>query len=266
MESILIPRVQAVPVAPYVGGKRLLAKRIIERINEIPHSLYVEPFVGMGGVFLRRPVPARTEVINDISGDVVTLFRVLQRHYSYFVDFLRFTLASRREFERLQATDPTTLTDFERAARFLYLQRVSFGGKVKGRTFGLATDHGSRFNLTRLVPMLDDLHTRLAGVVIENLPYQEAIARYDRDHTLFYLDPPYYRCEDYYGDGVFSREDFTRLAGLLAGIKGRFIMSLNDTPEVREIFAAFRVDAVETRYSLRKNSNIVAGEVLISNA
>lgn len=56
------------PAAPWLGGKKLLAKRIIERLRQVPHAGYVEPFVGMGGVFLRRPWRVRTEVINDAAG------------------------------------------------------------------------------------------------------------------------------------------------------------------------------------------------------
>ena len=57
--------------------------------------------------------------------------------------------------------------------------------------------------------------------------------------TLFYLDPPYFGTEDYYGPGVFSAADFEVLSTLLEGIQGRFILSLNDTPEVRAIFGRF---------------------------
>lgn len=90
----------------------------------------------MGGVFLRRPNRARVEVINDWSRDVATFFRVLQRHYVAFLEMMKFQLTTRSEFERLSKTDPDTLTDLERAARFLYLQRVAYGGKVDGRTSG----------------------------------------------------------------------------------------------------------------------------------
>lgn len=69
------------PVAPYLGGKRILAKRLVERIAEVPHRVYAEPFVGMGGVFFRRTSRPKKEVINDINEDVVLLFRWLQRHY-----------------------------------------------------------------------------------------------------------------------------------------------------------------------------------------
>tara|TARA_R110000824_G_scaffold359384_2_gene546935 strand:- start:1090 stop:1923 length:834 start_codon:yes stop_codon:yes gene_type:complete len=253
------------PAAPYVGGKRLLAKTLIERIEATPHKMYAEPFVGMGGIFLRRRMAPRAEVINDISKDVFGLFRVLQEHYSYFIDYLKFHLASRAEFERLQDVAPETLTDIQRAARFLYMQRLAFGGKVAGRSFGTDPGRSSRFNISRLVPMLDDLHERLSGVVIECLPYGDFIARYDRPETLFYLDPPYWGSEDYYGEEVFTRDDFKQLAGILSGIKGRFILSLNDTPGVRETFADFNIEAVDTRCSLSGKKSKPTGEVIITN-
>lgn len=248
--SILEPVTPVRPAAPYLGGKRNLAKRLCELIAATPHTLYAEPFVGMGGVFLRRTAKPKAEVINDISGDVVTLFRVLQEHYPYFIDMLKWRLTSRAEFERLLGVNPETLTDLQRAARFLYLQRTAFGGKVKGRSFGVNPSGPGRFDVTKLEPMLADLHERLAGVVIERLPYASFIARYDRPGTLFYLDPPYWACETDYGEGVFCRTDFARLAEQLAGIQGRFVMSINDRPEIRDLFSRFKIEHVELNYSV----------------
>ena len=91
----------AVPPAPWVGGKRRLAGRIITRIGRIGHRTYVEPFVGLGGVFFRRKDRAPAEVINDISTDVTTLFRMLQRHYVPLMDMLRWQITSREQFDRL---------------------------------------------------------------------------------------------------------------------------------------------------------------------
>lgn len=253
------------PVAPYVGGKIRLAPRIVEILSAIPHECYVEPFVGMGGIFLRRPVRSRVEVVNDVSRDVATLFRVLQRHYVPLMDMLRWQLTSRAEFDRLLKAVPDTLTDLERAARFLYLQRTSFGGKVNGRNFGAGPTRSARFDVTKLASILEDVHERLAGVVIECQPYSRAISAYDRPETLFYLDPPYYGCEDYYGKNVFSREDFDRLAEQLGRIQGRFLLSLNDVPDVRRIFRAFEFEAVQVNYSLNGSKQGGAAELLISN-
>jgi DNA adenine methylase len=98
------------PVAPYVGGKKRLAARLVESIESVPHATYAEAFVGMGGVFLRRRFAPRAEAINDYSGDVANFFRVLREHYAPLMDLLRYRFTSRREFERLAAVDPATLT------------------------------------------------------------------------------------------------------------------------------------------------------------
>lgn len=250
MNTPLTPIEPTLPVAPWLGGKRNLAKQICALIDATPCTTYAEPFVGMGGIFLRRATRPRAEVINDRGRDVSNLFRILQRHYPQFLDTLRFQLTTRAEFERLVATDPSTLTDLERAARFLYLQRTAFGGKVSGQNFGVSRDRPGRFNLTTLEPMLEDLHTRLAGVVIECLDYSDFIRRYDAAGTLFYLDPPYWGSEDDYGKAMFAREDFQKLADQLSSIQGRFILSINDVPEIRIMFAWANIEPVSTTYSI----------------
>lgn len=254
------------PVAAWQGGKRNLAKRLVARINAVEHSTYAEVFVGMGGVFLRRDQRPKCEVINDISEDVTTLFRVLQHHYLPFIDMIRWQISSRANFERLAGQDPSALTDMQRAARFLYLQRLAFGGKVAGaRTFGVSPAMGARFDVTKLIPLLEDLHERMTGVIIERLDWSAFLARWDRPATLFYLDPPYYGCERDYGPGLFSRDQFEKMADALAGLKGRFILSLNDHPEVRRIFARFDIEAVTTRYTVGGQAVAkVVGEVIIS--
>ncbi|MEN8721878.1 MAG: DNA adenine methylase [Alphaproteobacteria bacterium] len=252
----------AKPIAPYVGGKRNLAARLVEKIEAVPHKIYAEPFVGMGGVFLRRTTAPQLEVINDAQNDVATLFRILQRHYPQFVETLRFQVTSRTEFYRLVQTDPDTLTDLERAARFLYLQRTAFGGKVAGRSFGVDKTR-ARFNLTDVEPMLADLHERLAGVVIECLDFDAFLARYDAPGALFFCDPPYWGSEGYYGP-QFKRADFERLSATLKGLKGRFILTLNDVPEVRDLFGWAAIEPVDTTYSLAKAGTKKVGELIIS--
>ena len=246
----MTPVTPTAPIAPWLGGKRNLAKRICARLDAMDCTTYAEPFVGMGGIFLRRSSRPRAEVINDRSRDIANLFRILQRHYVQFLDVLKFGLTTRAEFERLVQVNPDTLTDLERAARFLYLQRTAFGGKVSGRNFGVSKDRPARFNLTTLEPLLEDLHSRLAGVVIECLDWSDFLRRYDSEGTLFYLDPPYWGCEGDYGKAMFDRADFARLAEALRGIQGRFVLSINDVPEIRNIFAWAQIEPVSTTYTI----------------
>lgn len=130
------------------------------------------------------------------------------------------------------------------------------------RSFGVSPTTPARFDLTRLVPELEALHLRLAGVVIECLPFAELLRRYDRPTTLFYLDPPYWGCEGDYGP-LFARSDFEVLADQLARLKGRFLLSLNDVPEVRATFKRFKIERVETTYTLGVQAAQRVGEVLI---
>jgi len=263
------PMAPVEPVAPYIGGKRNLARRIAARLQALPHATYVEVFVGMGGVFFRRPFKAKAEVINDASADVSNLFRILQRHLVPLTDMLRWQVTSREEFERLRASNPESLTDLERAVRFLYLQRTAFGGKVAGRNFGVNPTGSARFDTAKLLPMLEAVHERLSGVVIERLPWAELLGRYDRPGTLFYLDPPYWGCEGDYGRELFGRDQFELMAERLGALKGTWLLSLNDVPDVRRVFARFQIEAVETTYSIaggsRRDGGKV-GEVLISPA
>ncbi len=250
-------------LAPWVGGKRYMAKRLAERIDVIDHHCFCEPFIGMGGVFFARQKAPKVEVINDLSGDVVNLFRVVRRHPDALTEAINSHLYGREEFERLLRTLPDTLTDIDRAARFYYLQRARFGGKPDSTSFPTTPTKGKSIRPEVLQRFFRQVRHRLAMVTIERLPYQEVIARYDRPGTLFYLDPPYWGYEDYYGKGMFSRSDFEAMSTQLATIKGRFILSLNDHPEVRRVFGGFYIEEIETSYSIRKRGQVV--ELLISN-
>jgi len=210
----------------WVGGKSLLAEKIIPLIPS--HKCYVEAFAGAAWVLFKKP-ESRAEVINDINVDLVTLYRV-------------------------------------GAARFYYLIRSRFSSNLNSPSLGISTHRGPRLNLLRIEEELSAAHLRLAGVYIENLHFEKLIDRYDRAHTFFYLDPPYYGCENHYGKGLFKRSDFAVLAARLARLKGRFIMSINDTPEIRNLFGRFRIREVATRYTVGqadKGKEVV--ELLVMN-
>lgn len=250
-------------LAPWLGGKRALARRIIREILRIPHRCYAEPFIGMGGVFMRRPQRAAAEVLNDASDDVVNLFRIVQRHPSALAEELAGRVMSRSEFVRLAQLDPVYLTDIERAARFLFLQYAGFGGKATGRTFGVDPSSPARFQPKRVMQLLRRVHRRLEGVVIEHLDAGAFLARYDRPYTLFYLDPPYIGCEDDYGAELFSAVDHRRIADHLAGLKGAFVLSINDCDLARELFGRWRLIEVELSYTINPEAAAVRRRELI---
>jgi DNA adenine methylase len=247
----------------WVGGKSQLSEKIIPLMPD--HRCYCEVFAGAAWVLFKKP-ESKSEVINDINVDLVTLYRVIQHHLEEFVRYFKWVLVSRDEFERLKRVDPTTLTDIQRSARFYYLIRMRFSSNLNSPSMGVATTRGPRLNLLRIEEELSAAHLRLSSVYIENLHFTKLIDRYDRPHTFFYIDPPYYNCENHYGKGIFGRSDFNVLAARLAQLKGKFIMSINDTPEVRKIFGEFKIREVTTRYTVgnAKKSDAVT-ELLVMN-
>jgi DNA adenine methylase len=245
---------------PYIGGKRALANRIISIFPE--HTTYVEAFVGGAQVFFRKE-PSKVEVLNDLDHEVVNFFRVCQQHYEELVRYLKFTVASRAWFELLEDTKLVSLTDIQRAARFLYLAKNCYAGLVRHRNFAWSVSQSNRFNPERIRTLIEETHRRLARVQIECLPYEQVIAHYDRPETLFYLDPPYYKVKLY--NHNLEHEDFCRMAELLASVKGKFILSLNDVPEVRSLFKGFTIKSVELSYTAQKKPGRKFKEVLITN-
>ena len=244
----------------YIGGKTRLAQRIIERIPE--HLAYVEPFAGGAQVFFHKE-PSKIEVLNDLDGEVVNLYRVCQSHHEELVRYMRFMLLSREWFERLQKTPPAALTDIQRAARYLYLQKVAFGGRVRSQSYGYFVTASNRFAPKKVPEMISRSHDRLASTQIECCPYEEVLQRYDRPTTFFYLDPPYYGVKLYQHN--LERDEFSILRDRLTRLKCKFLLSLNDIPEVREIFSKFEIEEVSIYYSVQAKGERQHRELLISN-
>lgn len=250
---------QAQPIIPWIGGKRRLADRIFPLFPR--HSCYVEPFAGGAALYFLWPVPAEVEVLNDVNGDLVNLYRVVQHHLEEFVRQFKWALSSRQVFKWLQETRPETLTDIQRAARFYYLQQSAFGGRVDGQSYGTATTQPPGLNLLRIEESLSAAHLRLSNTYIEHLTWQDCFRRYDRPHTLFYCDPPYWQTEGY---GVpFGFEQYEQMAEVLGQIKGKAIVSLNDHPDIRRVFGRYHIESTDITYTVGGGKGSEAREVLI---
>ena len=244
----------------YVGGKNRLAKVIIERIPA--HLTYVEPFSGGAQVFFRKP-RSTIEILNDLDSQLINFYRVCQHHPEELIRSIQCLPVSRELFDTFKKASPEALTDIQRACRFLYLQKLAYGGRVTRKAFGIHVGEKPNLREESVQKSLTEVHARLQGVQIEHLPYEVVIERYDRPGSFFYLDPPYFGIRLY--NFNLEHDDFVRMAKILAGIKGKFLLSLNDHPEVRRIFAGFHIEEVEIAYSLHRAIGRRHQELLISN-
>ena len=248
-------------IFPWPGGKRRLAKHILP-VLDVSHRTYVEPFAGAAAVFFMRPEPAPIEVLNDINGEIVRLYRCVQHHLVELCRQFQWALTSREMFRWANLQDVETLTDIQRAARFFYLQKLAFGAKSTGRTFGASPINPKRLSFVRIEDELLEAHMRLANVVVEHLSWEECIRRYDTPATQFYLDPPYWQTAGY---GVpFGIEQYELMADLMRSIAGRAVVSINDHPDIRRIFDGFQMQELQTTYTIGSGAK-PANELLIIN-
>jgi len=216
----------------YIGGKSRLVASLLPLIP--PHKCYVEVFGG-GAQLLFAKEPSRVEIYNDIDGRLVNLFLVVRDRGREFQDRLA-TLPYSRRVYREYKTHEEIGDPLEDAVRFFYVVRGSFGGEYgTGWSYGTVKNNAGIYFST--VSQLGLVSKRLENVQIEELDFRECIKRYDRPWTLFFCDPPYYGVKSY--KYVFSEKDHEDLAKLLRRVKGKWLLTYNDHPRIRHLYAGF---------------------------
>lgn len=234
----------------WVGGKKALRDVII---SKFPDNIgrYVEVFGGAGWVMFRKDkVPGQMEVFNDFDSNLINLYRCIKFHPEAFQKELNYILSAREIFEDYRdQINIRGLTDIQRAARYFYLIKASFGCKK--------TSYATRpKRFDRTLARIEEITERLSEVVIENKDFELMIKLYDSPGTLFYLDPPYHKTEKYYyNEKVFDEADHIRLKECLDNIKGKFILSYNDDVFIRELYKDYNIEGVTRSCTLSANSS-----------
>ena len=233
----------------WIGGKKLLRNKIVEQFPKTgSYERYIEVFGGAGWVLFSKEKHAKMEVLNDINGELVNLYRCVKYHPEALQKELEFALMSREIFfdckEQIRIRG---MTDIQRAARFYVLIKESFGTDM--RSFGVRGK-----NMSKSIEYLSEVSERLKSVVIENESYEQLIRTYDRKSALFYLDPPYFEAEKYYPDR-FDFNDHKNLKSILDGLSGKFILSYNDCDFIRNLYSDFNILEVERNDNLLSKSN-----------
>lgn len=205
---------------------------------------------------------SRIEVLNDIDGDLVSFYRCVRFHPDPLLTELEFVLNSRKEFTDF-ATQPG-LTDIQRAARWFFRNRNCFRGGNLG-TFGISpTSSGTGASGSRAARMdaIRQLSIRLDRTIIENLDWEKCIQTYDRSETFFFIDPPYTACAStLYSPWKIS--DVIRLRERLGTIKGKWLVTLNDHPDIRATFHRCLLTPVSRPKGISGKSQTY-GELLIT--
>lgn len=228
----------------WVGGKNYLKKEIVARFPE-SYSTYVEVFGGAGWALFHKDKKGK-EIYNDLNSELVNLFRVVKYHSDEFIKECEFLFNSREMLNDYKENyTRKNLTDIQRASNFYMLIKYSYGAELK--SYG-----ANATNKLNSLEHIRKVNERLASVIIENLDFEKCIKKYDKEDTLFYLDPPYFKTEYYYKNIEFNENDHTRLRDLLRNIKGKFLLSYNNCPEIKELYKEFNIKEIE------RHNNIIS--------
>jgi len=257
------------PPIARAGGKSQIADKIINKIP--PHKIYVEPFLGGGAVFLKKPL-AKKNVINDKDRDVSTVFKAFKNDNGF--NRCDMSGASKEKFDRIKNKSNKSACDVA------YLQRFSFGGQMN--TFALGNNaqeklkkptYKKRFKLNKKdfgikyqQAHQEDYKNKLKNTTIKNQDFKKIMEKHDSKDTFHYLDPPYYGSENVYKEkGVTPKE----VCEVVKKMKGKVILSYNDVPEVRKVCKGLKFKKVDTKYSISRGDsdsrNKKAKELLITN-
>lgn len=249
------------PILRWPGGKRRLLKRILPLIPS--HVCYCEPFAGGLAVLLakeRSPV----EVVNDVNGTLVALYRNLQYHLPALVAELNWMFSSRQGLHDFIAQPG--LTEIQRAARFLLVNRTSFGGNMSSFSVAKTRGGGAAFDRESMQLLLQGAHERLNRVVVENLPFERCLANYDSADTFHFMDPPYLNAQTTAYRG-WTEEEMRKFRKSVEKLKGKFLITVDDSPFNRDLFSDCRIESVSTQNRLcnnRTHSDVKFGELLIT--
>ena len=242
----------------YIGGKARIGKWIVPFIPKNIET-YVEPFGGMYWVFFKTKLNEypnlKTVVYNDFNGLNANLFRCSKDYDRLWDELNKYPCQqvgvenTPPEYEEMfnqfqqevfhSGIDITENNRFEVAAKYVYvLTQVFSGSKPETSKY---TDYKGKYRCKILI-FMDKLKNKEFRdhfdkiTFVENLDFQILIEMYDSPNTYFYVDPPYWKTENYYSNHDFDRNDHERLANSLKQIKGKFSLSYYDFPILRKWF------------------------------
>lgn len=232
-----------------MGGKYKIVK---ELVSYIPTDIkyFIEPFFGGGSVFFEKEKdPNVIEVINDLDPDVYKMLKGLQSRAKYINDNINRSITA-KYFDSIKNKNDL----------------ISLIEKYKSSFNSRGIIYSNRNNKPKIIK-LDFLpyKERLKNVIILNKDYRDVINKFNYKDAFFYLDPPYEITIDnsnYYNYHEVYPIDVLKICKT---IKGRFLLSYNDSTNIRKLFKDFYIYKINIRYNTNENINIIKKELLISN-
>jgi len=256
------------PFIKWVGGKRSIINKLLERVPET-YELYCEPFIGGGALFFAlNPVKAYISDINfylaityrAIRDDLNSVILNLEKHKkNHDLDYYR---NARIELNKEQ--DHAKV-----AALFIYLNKTCYNGLYRVNKSGLYNVPMGKYNNPAI---LDKDNLKACSLFLKNTDiFQHDFSHLKpRKNCFYYLDPPYHETYSGYDGSGFGDKEHTKLAYFCKQIDkagGYFMLSNSNTQFVRDLYKCYNVEIINaSRFiSCKANERNKKDELIIRN-
>jgi DNA adenine methylase len=237
------------PIIGRTGGKWYCCKKVLVHFPT-DYDIYIEPFVGGGSIYFNSPKKGM-EVINDLDSNLIDIYQVCKEK-AFEIEAKTYTEEDLTRVKEEPALDIRT-----KVINKVISTRLSH--------FGIGNFDKNRNTISpSFVKRCKQHHERLQDTLICNKDYKEIIATFDSPSSFFYLDPPYENSNKTVRSNEYCDIDLDELKQILTCIKGKFLLSLNDSGRVRNLFNEFTIDVIPTQYAGRAKDKKVT-ELIIKN-
>jgi len=234
----------------WMGGKSQLRNRIIQMIPA--HKTYTEPFAGGSWVLFGKP-RSHIEVINDIDGDLINLYLVIQNNLEEFILALSGIPISETLFNEFSSNAVDSRYTFpgpeniKKACKLYFVLMNSFNGNIGSiPSFSYSPDRQSPFMKFYRTDW-NAISTRLRDIIILSQDYSKVISKFDGPESFFYLDPPYTVATEnnQYYRYTFAGSQHKELMVYLSDIKGKFLLSYDNSEEIKELYSMYNIIEID---------------------
>ena len=246
-----------------VGNKTPLVSKILKIIP--PHKTYVEPFVGGGAIYFAKE-PSVVEVINDLDKKLIQGYRLLKKIND---NDLRRTYGMIEKVKLIKNEDDKVevlrrIVNMKSSDDGLKLYQIlltmcnTFSATGTGNIYKPST----HFNKLNKISKYKD---RLKKTKIFSMDYKNIINKFDANDTFFFLDPPYEKSSGLYKNSII---DYNEMNEILSNIKGKFLLTINSSAEIKNIFKNFNIKEIKVKGGSRNECDIGKGirsELIITN-
>lgn len=268
---------RASPFLKWAGGKSQLLPQF-QRFFPKKFGRYYEPFLGGGAVFFS--LAPRTATLSDTNEELINAYQVVRNSVEELIAVLRRRFSQKNDEENYyrirDEMDLSRLTDVERAARLIYLNKTCFNGLYR-------VNRSGRFNVPfgnySNPKICDDVNlrrasTELASASLRVCDFEEAVFKAKRGDFV-YFDPPYAPLSPTSSFTSYTKDDFgeteqRRLAHVFRELDKRGVhvmLSNSPKPFIIELYRGFHTELVKATRAINSNGNGrgVIDELLVMN-